>query len=168
MGTQPHSSPYQEVIPPNTADNERGKVFVKATREGKVIDTVRAALHSFLKSQVAEALHGTYSAEVNAVQNVRVPTPAYHQELGVRGGYAFEGRAEIGKENDVTVDVANQSVSRDLLSASEHVVQAFGPDLVSFDMRLVMQSKLGADFRSARVVAEKYDFHVWGEALPTL
>ena len=56
--------------------------------------------------------------------------------MSVCGGYAFEGKAEVGKKNNIAIDVAEQVISRDFLSTLNHVVEALRPKFIAFDVRL--------------------------------
>lgn len=86
----------------------------------------------------------------------------------MRGADACDGGREIGQQDDVAIDVAEDLVAGDGLGAGEKVVQALGAVLVALDVRLVAESKFPGGFGGAIIGAKKDDLDVWVQGFPGL
>jgi len=106
--------------------------------------------------------------EVNGLRNVGIPALRDHQKAIAPGQGLFESRQEIFEQDDVAVRIADVVVSRNLLSASEHIIDVGQPGFVALDVGFMAETVFGADFSRAVFVAEEDDFHIRVQQRPTL
>ena len=77
------------------------------------------------------------------------------------------GDHKIPHQQNVAIDVAEQIVSRDGLSARKHKIQSLCSKLGALYVWFVVQPQLLGRFRRAFLIAKPNHFHAWLQLLPS-
>ena len=90
--------------------------------------------------------------KIERLGDVSIPALAYQEKPLAPRKSPFKRLPEILHEDDVAIGIAQILVAGDQLRTGEHVVQVLHAGFVPFDMRLIAEAEIGADFSGTFVV----------------
>src|SRR5260370_20424488 len=111
-------------------------------------------LNAAAMSQAKHALLPIGPREIDRSGNVSIPAATYHQKSRLGRTYDLEGGRELLRQNNVTVDIADEVVSSELLCAVKDRVEPLRSAAIDNDICVVAHNQLGADCRSALVLTQ--------------
>ena len=159
---------HDPAAPVAAADGEAGHVHVEPALKEEEVGVV-GDVPALLRGPPAQLCFPLRVVVVEQLgdRDDRFPPHAEERFGAVFGGQRAGGGGEVGAEDDVRVDVADELVRGQLLAAAEDRGHERRAVLVAVDLRDVAHAKLSRELGCSFVVAEEDHLRLWIEPQPT-